>query len=315
MPATIRQGDSGADVKTWQDALTAAGYGVTDPPGTFGASTDAQTRAWQTAHGLYVDGVVGNQSWTAMTGGNAGGGYQDVGAVATDIAAVPGLAEHTDNAFRYALAKMAARLATNPDYIVAAMAVETGKTFSATAENPLSHAIGLIQFMPTSGGSASKLTGLSSGTGAGSGFEFLRSLTPIEQLEYVEKYFKPFTGKMNNPSDAYLAVFFPSAMGKPPDHVIAEEGTKVYEQNKGFDKTKKGYITAGDVGSAAQYMLNQAAKVPRIPIVPESAPGGDPFTPGESWGVPDQLAIVPTIGIVGLLAGAAYFIWRAVTGR
>lgn len=270
------KGSTGPAVTDWQNRLNSLGYSV-PVTGVFDDATDAATRKFQTAKGLTPDGVVGEKTWGAS---EPSGSTAPAGPVATDIAAVPGLAEHTDNRFRWEVAKMATRLKTNPDYIVAAMAVETAKTFSPTAENPYSHAIGLIQFMPN--GSASTLTGRPKGIGPGSGFEYLKGLSQLEQLVYVEKYFKPFTGKMNNPADAYLAVFYPSAMGKAPDHVIANEGTKVYEQNAGFDKAKKGYITAGDVGSAALGMLNAASKVARIAITPEddgdSGGGGGAIT-------------------------------------
>lgn len=224
-----------------------------------------------------------------------------VGVMAADIAAVPGLEEHTDNAFRYALLQMAERLLTNPDYIVAAMAVETAKTFSPSIQNPFSKATGLIQFMP------------STAKNLGTSIEELAEMTQIAQLEYVEKYFKPFTGKMNNPNDAYLAVFYPAAMGKPADHVIASEGSKVYEQNKGFDKTNKGYITAGDVGAAAQNMLNLAAQKPRIPVTPEAP--GEPEPGGEFEGVSSGFALLPALGLLGALGAGGYFLWQWYTGR
>ena len=308
--ATISQakGSTGPEVTLWQNLLNTAGFAVA-VTGVFDAATTAATKAWQASVGFTggdIDGVVGPMSWAKMTGEVA----PPSGPVAADIAAVPGLLANTDNAFRYALAQMAARLKTNPDYIVAAMAVETGKTFSPTAENPLSHAIGLIQFMPN--GSAASLTGLAKGTGSGSGFEFLKSLTAIEQLEYVEKYFKPFTGKMNNPNDAYLAVFWPAAMGKPSDYIIAEEGTKVYEQNKGFDKDKSGFITAGEVGAAAQGMLNSAAKNPRIPITPEGPPdvggnGGSGTPPADGGGAIALGGVVVGLGLGG------YLLWKWLT--
>src|SRR6185295_13873319 len=128
MPATIseKQKSTGPDVTTWQQSLVAAGYAV-PVTGTFDAATTAATIEWQKSKGLTADGIVGPKSWAAMTGGPnmQGGGFDQTpgGPVATDIAAVPGLAEHTDNAFRYAVALMASRLLTNPDYIVAAMAV------------------------------------------------------------------------------------------------------------------------------------------------------------------------------------------------
>ena len=303
--ATISQakGSTGAEVTLWQNLLTTAGFATT-VSGVFDSATTAKTKAWQAKSGLTPDGVVGPMSWSKMTGEAP----PAAGPVAEDIASVPGLADNTDNAFRYALAQMASRLKTNPDYIVAAMAVETGKTFSPSAENPLSHAIGLIQFMPN--GSAASLTGLPKGTGPGSGFEFLKNLSAIAQLEFVEKYFKPFAGKMGNPNDAYLAVFWPAAMGKPADYVIAESGTKVYEQNKGFDKDKSGFITAGEVGAAAQWMLDQAAKVARIPITPEQGP--PPDVGGGPWpdAPPGSSGFLPLVAGLGLLGGG-WYLWQS----
>lgn len=59
MPATLRQGSTGADVRTWQQIV-----GVT-VDGQFGPNTDAATRQWQADHGLVVDGVVGPATWGA----------------------------------------------------------------------------------------------------------------------------------------------------------------------------------------------------------------------------------------------------------
>jgi peptidoglycan hydrolase-like protein with peptidoglycan-binding domain len=67
VPATLKPGSVGDDVTTWQALLTGAGYAV-DPTGVFDAATEAATRAWQKAKGLASDGIVGGQSWAAMTG-------------------------------------------------------------------------------------------------------------------------------------------------------------------------------------------------------------------------------------------------------
>lgn len=67
MSATIKKGSQGSDVTKWQGLLTSAGFPV-DATGVFDDATDAQTRAWQTAHGLTSDGIVGPASWLAMTG-------------------------------------------------------------------------------------------------------------------------------------------------------------------------------------------------------------------------------------------------------
>ena len=56
---TIKKGDRGASVAKWQRLI-----GV-DADGNFGTGTDAATKAFQTAHGLTPDGVVGVKTWGA----------------------------------------------------------------------------------------------------------------------------------------------------------------------------------------------------------------------------------------------------------
>jgi len=60
--ATIRLGSKGADVVAWQGIL-----GI-PASGTFDSATGAATRAWQTAHHLTADGVVGPMTWGAALG-------------------------------------------------------------------------------------------------------------------------------------------------------------------------------------------------------------------------------------------------------
>jgi len=60
----ILRGSTGQAVKDWQTMLVTAGYPVT-VDGQFGANTEAQTKAFQKAHGLTVDGKVGPQTWGA----------------------------------------------------------------------------------------------------------------------------------------------------------------------------------------------------------------------------------------------------------
>lgn len=54
---TIKKGSSGEDVKTLQKKLNIAVDGI------FGNSTDAAVRAYQKAHGLTSDGIVGPHTW------------------------------------------------------------------------------------------------------------------------------------------------------------------------------------------------------------------------------------------------------------
>lgn len=59
---TIRNGSKGKAVKIWQVIL---GYTGTEIDGVFGSGTEADTKTWQKAHSLTVDGVVGSKSWKA----------------------------------------------------------------------------------------------------------------------------------------------------------------------------------------------------------------------------------------------------------
>lgn len=63
---TLRKGSQGAEVKTLQRLLTATGYPCGAADGIFGSTTLAGVRAFQSAHKLTVDGIVGKATWTAL---------------------------------------------------------------------------------------------------------------------------------------------------------------------------------------------------------------------------------------------------------
>lgn len=62
----LRLGSSGPDVVVFQRMLASRGYSVADD-GKFGQQTHNAVRAFQAAQGLTVDGVVGPQTWGAVT--------------------------------------------------------------------------------------------------------------------------------------------------------------------------------------------------------------------------------------------------------
>jgi len=145
----------------------------------------------------------------------------------------------------------------DPGWLANLINFESG--FSSSIVNPSSDATGLIQFMP------STAAGLGTSTAA------LRQMSPKQQWPYVEEYFlkkkrqkKPFKG----PTDLYMAVFYPVAMGKGPDFSIADHyardkgaqpGSSAYQSR--FDYIKKinlGIETAGDYTRWA----NSKAKLP-----------------------------------------------------
>jgi peptidoglycan hydrolase-like protein with peptidoglycan-binding domain len=69
---TLSQGSSGDVVSSLQEILTKGAYGLWETvpkgiDGNFGSNTDTSVRAFQTWAGVKADGVVGQQTWDAVT--------------------------------------------------------------------------------------------------------------------------------------------------------------------------------------------------------------------------------------------------------
>ena len=64
----IRRCDEGYAVSMIQYALVRDGYPV-DDDGYFGPGTEVAVRQFQASRGLEVDGLVGPNTWAALTGG------------------------------------------------------------------------------------------------------------------------------------------------------------------------------------------------------------------------------------------------------
>jgi peptidoglycan hydrolase-like protein with peptidoglycan-binding domain len=78
-----------------------------------------------------------------------------------------------------------------------------------------------------------------------------RELSAARQIVWSGKYFQDcrrWTGvkEWNSPGQLYMANFMPAHVDKGKEFVLAADGAN-YEQNKGFDRNHKGYITVGDV--------------------------------------------------------------------
>jgi hypothetical protein len=166
--------------------------------------------------------------------------------------------EYVTPEFEAKVIEICKKLQMNPDDLMAIMAFESDG-IDPTAVNPISGATGLIQFMP------------STARGLGTSTEALAKMSAIEQLDYVYKYFEPYTGKIHNISDAYMVVFMPVAVGEDDDFVLGIEGSnqklaglnmgKVYEQNRVLDSGDNHKITKGD---AAQLVINKRDEYKKI---------------------------------------------------
>ena len=91
---------------------------------------------------------------------------------------------------------------------MAAMAFESAETFSPSVRNRLSGATGLIQFMPST---AQRL---------GTTTDALAAMTPEKQLDYVSRYFSPYSGRLGTIEDVYMVILWPKAVGASNDTAL-----------------------------------------------------------------------------------------------
>jgi peptidoglycan hydrolase-like protein with peptidoglycan-binding domain len=64
---TLKPGDTGAQVKVLQRALSSLGYSARALDGQYGPATKQAVAAFQGAHGLTADGIVGSKTLQALT--------------------------------------------------------------------------------------------------------------------------------------------------------------------------------------------------------------------------------------------------------
>lgn len=140
--------------------------------------------------------------------------------------------------FRDRVVEICGGLDIEPSWLMACMAFESAETFRPDVRNAAgSGATGLIQFMP--------LTARALGTTTTA----LASMTAVQQLDYVERYFQPYAGRLHALSDVYAAILWPAAVGKPKDYVLFERPSVAYTQNAGLDADKDGRITKAEAAS------------------------------------------------------------------
>jgi len=188
----------------------------------------------------------------------------------TTLPAFRGLVALPD-ADKLALVGAAEAIGLDPDWLATIIQFESGGSFSPSKKNAAgSGATGLIQFMPATA------------EGLGTTTDALAAMSFAEQLEYVKRYFQPWASRIKSLDDAYLAVLYPAFIGRADDAVLGASGSTIYEQNKGFDRDGKGYITKADI---TQTIRNVAASAPgrvEVPGTPPDTGGGGDGTGGGS---------------------------------
>lgn len=136
------------------------------------------------------------------------------------------------------------------NWLMACMAFESGRTFSPSVRNAAgSGATGLIQFMPAT---AKDL---------GTSTTALSVMTAVEQLHYVELYFKPYASRIASLSDMYMAILLPKYVGKPEESVLFSSGI-AYRQNSGLDANDDGKVTKAEATArvSATYQLGMTER-------------------------------------------------------
>ena len=147
-----------------------------------------------------------------------------------------------DTGFMSSVERVSGNLDIPQEDLLRAMHFETGGTFSTSIKNPTGSATGLIQFIES--------TAKSLGTSTAA----LAKMSREEQMEYVEKYLKPYKGRMKDFGDIYMAIHLPVAVGKSDDYVIYDNEnlrTQAYKQNRGLDTNNDGKVTKGEAVARA----------------------------------------------------------------
>jgi hypothetical protein len=167
--------------------------------------------------------------------------------------------------FHARVAAIATRVRCHASDLYAVMWFES--RLNPAIRNPMSHAVGLIQFLPSTAADLLGLPKSMPGRGALAAAAFAQ-MSPEEQLEQVEAYLeKASNGRpIDTLRDLYMCVFYPAAVGKGDAFVIARAddatpfGRLVYAQNAGLDANHDGVLTAGEAAS----VVAGAARSPEL---------------------------------------------------
>lgn len=127
---------------------------------------------------------------------------------------------------------IANKLGTNANDLMTVMYFES--KLKADAKNPYGSATGLLQFTESTANDLGTTTAQ------------LKGMSNVQQLDYVYRYLKPYTGKLTSLSKLYLAVFYPSAISKSADYQFPLSERWV-TANKIFDVNKDGKITVSEI--------------------------------------------------------------------
>ncbi|HEY8084035.1 MAG TPA: hypothetical protein VIE69_00350 [Methylophilaceae bacterium] len=152
--------------------------------------------------------------------------------------------------FRDKVRDISAGLKTDPNNLMAAMAFETGRSFRPDIKNAAgTSGTGLIQFMRETATDKNLSTSV----------DELANMNALDQLDYVEKYLKPYAGKLNSLDDMYMAILQPKAIGKADDFTVFGPNSKfdAYNKNKGLDANQDGLVSKTEAAAKVRAILKE----------------------------------------------------------
>jgi hypothetical protein len=188
--------------------------------------------------------------------------------ITSSVLAVPGI-DRVDQTFLHALAGMVDRHGWDIDGIAGVISHES--RFDPAAHNPQpgQTATGLIQFIESTARTLGTTTAA------------LRTMSALQQLPYVEKFFARTMHRIpSQPADYILATFGRADMiGAADAHVLDRRDStdpheaERYRVNATLDHGHKGWITVGDLRASLRTTL-ASAHGQRVSIVPSSSSPG-----------------------------------------
>lgn len=135
---------------------------------------------------------------------------------------------------------IANKLGIDPNWLMLQFQLESGLNPKAQNKRyPIQggYATGLLQFAPN--------TAIALGTTT----DQLLQMSNVEQLDYVYKYFQPYTGRIHSFEDLYLITFFPAALGYSDEQLLQSSSVSaesVAKSNPPVDLDKNGTVTVGE---------------------------------------------------------------------
>jgi hypothetical protein len=158
----------------------------------------------------------------------------------------------SDVAFTSSVAGLADKYNIPESWLYALMDFESDGTFDTDVKNKAgSSGTGLIQIIDSTARGD-----------LGTNVKELAKMSRGKQMEYVQKYFETPPRNLHKRknitfADLYMAILWPTAIGKPDNHILFREDSEHYEKNSGLDVGKKGYVTKGDAVSHVLPRLNK----------------------------------------------------------